>query len=240
MKREHVDPVLIQGDSILGDTHWEHPSWAVVQVGRVSGLADLFGSALQHQHYIKLSIGRAQKIVSDNGEERAFGGLRGEIVEILLSEAQWAQLLSSMNMGQGVPCTLNYLDKKKVPECPPSRLSAQFHEAVQEDVKKLALQLQELQQVMSERFSDKRALTKDEKNELLGRANSAIRTLTDKLPFIQQMFQEKLEEQVAGAKIEIDSFLAFKAQLLGFQEITDKVASLGAGFDKALPEGEKK
>lgn len=237
-KRNIVEPTLVSEDKQMGDRTYEHPAWGIIQVGRRSGLADLFGSALQHQHYISLSIGPARKIVSDHGEERASGSIRGELIEVNMSEAQWAQLLSSMNMGGGIPCTLNYVNGQRVPEAPPSEMVDQYHDAAKERAREIGKELLELQETIKTRFADKKPLTVKEKDELLGKVNMTVMALVDRLPFVQSMMQEALEKQVAAAKTEIDSFLQYKAQLLGFKEISDKVAQLGSGVEFEPEEGE--
>ena len=237
--RQQVEPKLVNRDERMGDTTYEHPAWGIIQVSRVSGLVDLFGSGLQHHHFIRLSIGPARKVVTDHGEERTSGSLRGELIEVLLSEAQWAQLLSSMNMGGGVPCTLNYVNGQQVPASPPSKMVDQFHDAAKSQAKEIGKELLELQETIKTRFADKKPLTVKEKEQLLGQLNMTVMALVDRLPFVQSMMQEKLEEQVAAAKTEIDSFLQFKAQLLGFKEITEKIASLAAGEEKAMGPGDE-
>jgi hypothetical protein len=234
-QRNIVEPTLVSEDKQMGDRTYEHPAWGMVQVSRVSGLVDLFGSALQHHHFVRLSIGSARKVVSDSGEDRHSGSIRGEIVEVLLSEAQWAQLLSSMNMGGGVPCTLNYISGERLPEMPPSAMVDQYHDAAKQQTQEIGQELLDLQKAIAERFADKKPLTIKEKEDLLGRVNSTVRALVDRLPFIQSMMQEALEKQVAAAKTEIDSFLQFKAQLLGFQQITEKIASLSDGKGEEEP-----
>lgn len=236
-QRNIVEPTLVDRDEHLGDTTYEHPAWGVIQVSRRSGLADLFGSALQHQHFISLSIGPAKKVVTDHGEERASGSIRGELIEINMSEAQWAQLLSSLNMGGGIPCTLTYVNGQRVPEAPPSRMVDQYHDAAKERAKEIGKELLELRQTIETRFADKKPLTVKEKEELLGKVNMAVMGLVDRLPFVQSMMQEALEKQVAAAKTEIDSFLQYKAQLLGFKQITDKITTLTEGDIKELGDG---
>ena len=236
-QRHIVEPVLVGEDKQMGDKTYEHPAWGIIQVSRRSGLADLFGSALQHQHYVSLSIGPARKVVTDHGEERASGSIRGELIEINMSEAQWGQLLSSMNMGGGTPCTLTYVNGQRVPEAPPSKMVDQYHDAAKERAREVGKELLELQEAIKTRFADKKPLTVKEKEELLNQINMTVMGLVDRLPFVQSMMQEALEKQVAAAKTEIDSFLQYKAQLLGFKQITDKIATLTEGDIKELGDG---
>ena len=97
----------------------KHPAYGMVGFYRVSGNPGrLFGSSLKnHESYIALRIGTGERIHS-NGWDRYYGSLRGEHVEVMLSSAQFAELLTSMNVGNGVPCTIAYLGGKKVERAP--------------------------------------------------------------------------------------------------------------------------
>lgn len=235
MMNEKNEPKLVSEDNVLGKKY-EHPSWGVIQVSRVSGQKQLLGSNLKHQHFVTLNIGRGKKYIGDSGEERIHGGMRGELIEVALSEAQWAQLLSSMNMGSGVPCTLTYINKERMPECPEDDVRERFHRTVQADVAGFANNLNKLQREIAARFEDPKALTKVEKKEILSKLDSVLTELQSNMPFVLEMFEEKLEQQVAAAKTDIDSFLAYKAQLLGMKDLQEHLA-LNEGDARELSPG---
>lgn len=235
------EPVLVSEDNVLGK-QYQHPSYGVVQLSRVSGLKTLFGSNLRHQHFVALRIGGASRYVGDSGEERIHGSsMRGELVEVCMSEAQFGQLLSSMNMGTGVPCTLTYVNKQQIADCPVDHVKERFQETIKEDARKLSAQLSKIKSEIAARFADPRALTKVEKQDLLKKLDLALMEMTENIPFVQEMMQEKLEEQVIAAKTEIDSHLQMRAQQIGMQNIQERVAVLGEGFDDrpALPSGKE-
>ena len=221
------------------ERRYKHPAWGLVHTSRNSGLKSLFGSHLNHHHYITLSIGPAEKVVTDNGEERYVGSIRGEIIEICLSETQWGQLLSSMGMGNGIPCTINYLNREKVPDSPDTTFRQNFEEAVKTDLRTLGQELIDLQKKVEARLSDSKPLNKSERAELLRDLASATRMLTDKIPFVQNIMKEALEQQVAAAKSEIDGFLQHKARTLGLSQIQNQVAMLSDGEVEAGETEEK-
>ena len=84
----------------------KHPAFGTIGVFRTSGQRHLFGSPLQrHQGYVTIRVNHAEKVRSGRGYYWYFA--RKNIIEVALSEAQFAQLITSWNVGEGVPCTLD-------------------------------------------------------------------------------------------------------------------------------------
>jgi hypothetical protein len=86
-------------------TRESHPAWGLVSASRVTSTpgAVLFDSDIRHQHYIRLTVKRATR---DRDLKRDWIHDTGpELIEINMSEAQWAAMTSSMNTS-GVPCTI--------------------------------------------------------------------------------------------------------------------------------------
>ena len=99
----------------------EHPSYGLVRISRVTGgpgAQNLFGSPLaRHYGTIRLSIGTA-KWIHGLHHDHYHGSLRGEHIGIEMSAAQFADMITSLNMGSGTPCTLRYLAGVEVPPPP--------------------------------------------------------------------------------------------------------------------------
>jgi hypothetical protein len=95
----------------------QHPAWALIGASRVSATpgATLFDSDVQHGHYVVIQIKRAVR-TRDLHHDRIYG--REEYIEVAVSEAQWASFVSTMNAGDGVPCTLMRRDHQGVPGMP--------------------------------------------------------------------------------------------------------------------------
>lgn len=81
-----------------------HPAFAVISAVRTSGgAAVLFDSDIQHQHTITVTISRASR--QRDLHRDWIHGEREHLIEVEMSEAQWASFVSSINT-TGVPCTL--------------------------------------------------------------------------------------------------------------------------------------
>jgi hypothetical protein len=109
------NPVTVETTGPQAGTRTTHPCFAQIRASRVNGLTNLYDSDFQHNHFVSISIYRSEL---DRHLNRDWHHSRDELIEVNLSEAQWATFVSSMNVGCGVPCTLSYLHGKFVPQLP--------------------------------------------------------------------------------------------------------------------------
>lgn len=88
----------------------EHPAFGMIHASRISGQRNLFMVDYPQGHFVRLTIAPAtliRDLSNDWVHSRAY-----PLIEVDLSEVQWARMISSMNT-TGVPCTLNqYADPK--------------------------------------------------------------------------------------------------------------------------------
>jgi len=90
----------------------EHPSFALMQFVRVQGGDNiLFGSSIKHDNRIMLRINRSEHC--RNFHKFSYYP-KEKYIEVEMSESQFAEAITSMNMGTGVPVTLRSLNGKKI------------------------------------------------------------------------------------------------------------------------------
>src|SRR3546814_5396409 len=70
--------------------------------------SDLF----PHQNFVSIRICRSS-LNRDLSNDWHYG--KDQMMEVNMSEAQWATFVSSMNVGSGTPCTLASVDGQPVP-----------------------------------------------------------------------------------------------------------------------------
>jgi hypothetical protein len=202
-----------------------HPSWGTVTVHRISGSANLFDSVAQHQHFIGISIHRATR--TRNLNQYLIHGGRKELIKIMLTESQFARLLSSAGDGGGVPCTISRLQGEMIPGAPPDKIGATYRQEVKESGKEATAALREVEKTL-EALLEGKTIKKSQIKELQNTIHSACRVVDDHLPFLVGQVEEKLEQVVNEAKTNIDAFLQLRAQQLGIEKmLTD--------FDRAVP-----
>ena len=194
--------------SPLGGTITTHPAFAQIGAARLSGGdAVLYGSDFRHRNTIRLSIHRSE-LRRSTARDWHFD--REELIEVELSEAQWATMISSLN-SDSVPCTLRHLGTQVIPHliAPPNQ-QQQFETDFRD---RLAL----AQQALTE-LRDKIAaagLSGKKQDELTRTLETAARNIDGNLEFVAQRFGEHMEEVTEQAKIEVEAYAQATIQRAG-------------------------
>lgn len=181
----------------------EHPAYAMVGAYRVSagppGIA-LYGSDFLHQHYVSIKIVRSE--MARTGSHDYHHSI-DQLIEVNLSEAQWATFVSAMNVGYGVPCTLNWLPGERIPEITRTQTRRQLHrDEVGETMQEAIEALDEL--IAAAPTKKLRAL-----------AERARREITDGVPWVTEQFEVAAEKTIEKAKIEINAYTTMQVQRAG-------------------------
>lgn len=195
-----------------------HPSFATVALNRVSSTGTtLFDSPLKHQHFINLSIHKAHKVRHLNQD---WVHADEELIEVRMSEVQFANFITSSGIGGGVPCTLNRFDGKSVPECPSEHARETYENEVKDDLKELTTLLKGLVKTVEEIVAKPR-LNVEDKNKLREAAQDAYMKVSDSLPFLHQQFTEKMDKTVSQARAEAIAHVHQVIQKAGLAKIVD-------------------
>jgi len=220
------------------ETTEEHPSYGLVKVSRIQGHpGPLFGSQLRdHGTFIGLKIKRGERSSHDG---RDWYLSRGDLIEVWLSAAQFAELLTTMNMGSGVPCTIKRIwDDDGYHEVPP----VPKDEAVESDrvnsefkakMSRLNVEFSEAIQGMLKFLDQKGPVPAGKKNEFKKLVEKIDREISANMPYWLKSFQESVEKTVVSAKSEVDAMMTSVIQRAGLKAIQ----SDPAGAVKQLTEG---
>lgn len=189
-----------------GDDGYEtHPAWGLIGASRVSaggtGYA-LFDSDILHHHFVVVRLRRAIR-KRDLGHDYKHG--EDEIVQIAMSEAQWASFVSTMNVGDGVPCTIESVEKERLPgvEYEP-RLAVSMDEvgrAAEKAIEQIQTAFDAYQEHKS--VANRKAL------------ESAIRNAPANMSFAAKTLSEHAENVVQRARADIEAIVTAKADQLG-------------------------
>lgn len=211
------------------DTIETHESFGMIQFSRVSGsAARLFGSAIEHhQHFIRLYIRRGERIMSSLGYERYTETGRVPIVEIDLSAAQFAEAITCMNVGSGVPCTIRGVEGSRMDEVPEMEsevrlIDSNFRERTEEMTVAAKKHLAEIDAILAASSAKK-----TDKEKIRTAIWTWERHVRDSAPFMLKQFREAIESHSAKAKTEIESFVVSVVHKLGMKSVKD-LARLGA------------
>ena len=211
--------------SMRDEKQFEHPSYATVQFSRThGGRRPLFGTPLR-EHYtrILLTVRRATR-----SHGLSYDRIMGDdtLVELEMSGAQFVELLTTMNIGTGVPATLRYTASDGQIEEPPS-------EATESELIQTGFEegLENLDRFLADGYAEaetlfkKKALSKDDKKRLLWLLGKTRQEVKSNWPFVLESFREAAQRVVTHAKSEVDNFIATAVHLTGLKALREKSAA---------------
>lgn len=198
----------------------EHPAYGAAMFNRQTGNAGrLFGSPLKdHSSTVSLTISRAV-VKHDLGQDWIHGTGR-ELIEVRFSAAQFADLLTNMNHGSGVPCTIERvgIDRMEgIPENEPvehEKVVEAFKEQNQDTVDRLQDALKKVRELLK-----KPKLSKDDKDSIEWILGKALQDVKDNAPFMLQQFGEAATKVVTHAKAEVAAATRIVVERLGMQKL---------------------
>jgi hypothetical protein len=208
---------------------FNHPSYVAVSFSRRSGNPRLFGSNLPtHYGYVTLVVSKAT-LVRDDHDDRYASSISGDIIEIDFSSAQFAELLTTMNVACGTPGTLRRFQNTLVPEPPelPGRVE-NIQTAFEVDLRETAAEVLGKDVPRARAILNQKSLTKADRAELVTMFERVAQKLTDHVPFIVEMLNEAVGQRVSAAKAEVDAVMATTLTRLGMRTL-EQVKELGDG-----------
>ncbi|WP_019584546.1 hypothetical protein [Thioalkalivibrio sp. ALE16] len=207
-------------------TRYDHPAYGAVTVSRRQGQSRLFGSSLNHQQTIALSISRAhldRQLSSDfiYPEHR-------ELIEIEMSETQWAKVVASVGLGSGTPVTLRRVPDtdnpaKLVPgiaddEHPDSLHKKELKEGTEKALRETREALEELEALASAPGSVPK-----------GKLKAAVRSMKIRLEnapsnvaHVHSQFVEAMESAKESAKTEVEGYIHGLSLQTGLESLREQ------------------
>lgn len=216
-------PKTVTRDGVRDETRTTHPAYAQIGASRVSsggagnGVA-LYGSDFMHNDFVAIRIKRSQLGRNLNHD---WHYAYDEMIEVMLSYSQWAEFVSTMNSGEGVPCTLRAVDGKLMPGLPkPETRSTQFIQEQQKDMENLIALVVDAEKQVAELNISQKA-----KAVMLNLAFKIKQELKSNLPFVMKSFGKHMENTVEKAKTEVHAYVENRIHRAG-------LAAMGAAANK--------
>lgn len=217
-----VEPVTTEDPRGRG-SRTTHPAFAQISVSRVQGNAVLYGSDFKHQHFMRVRIARSEL---QRDLSRDWHYAREDMIEVDLSEAQWATFVSSPNAGGGVPCTLHAFDGQLMPRLTLQNKTDKFKQEVGDHLDGAR---NELDALLAE--IEGMNIPKAKKAALAQRASKAKQEIEANMPFVAEQFGEHVEKTVEKAKVEINAYMTTTVQRAGLEALLHKERPLQIELD---------
>lgn len=203
----------------------KHPSFGVISISRVQGTRRaLFGSSVEHQHFINLSIHRASFSRELNGDWIHAESI--PIVEVEMSTTQFADAITNLNHGTGTPVTLIRIEGKEIPEGPFENKVATFTKEFESSMKKIVSDLNP-DFVGIEKLLQKPSIGKKDKEEILEFLRLIKQDLKSNMPYVKKQFDTQIEKTLSEAKGEFEAFVEAKVHQLGLEGFKAELKKVG-------------
>lgn len=226
----------------------EHDSYVLLQFNREGGERDeLFGSHLKvHNNVISLKVSKAQEITDESGNVHYYAKASSKLIEVVLSSSQFAELITTMNIGSGVPGTMTSFDGKSVEpppknvEMPIEKVRSSFQSTMNKACESITSMRKKLEQLL-----DKKTLSVNDKKEIILAFTQAEMHIKHNAPDVLDRFEEAAEKVVASSKAEIDAIITHNIFSKGITSLkADNSIGLlshapppGSVFEEGIEEG---
>ncbi len=187
------------------DTEVSHESFGMMSFSRIQTRgAVLHGSDLKHNTIILMRIYHSVK-------RRKYGcdwhQAKGLVVEAEMSQNQFSELITSMNIGDGIPVTLKHTERDGMMENPEfasviEQNRGEFKEKTEEVVQNAETLLTNMKILLRKSGTLKKA----DRNDLISDMEKIVREIGSDMPFMEECFEKSMDSAVTDAKGTIEAF----------------------------------
>ena len=204
-----------------------HPSFGMVSLSRVTSSHGklLFGSTIKPQSWIVLRVARGDK---QHSLGKDWYHANESLIEVNLSPAQFAELITTFNCGSGVPCTISRFDDKNV-ECfseeDDTKESRQIIEKLRQYGSSITKPIDTFLQRLEGMVADKK-ISRKNADELKSHMRGLSQNLESNIPFYVEQLDKSIDKVVVQKKAEMDAFATTMIHNLGMEKL-EEIKKLG-------------
>lgn len=201
---------------------YRHPAFGMLGFKRVSGGDNvLFGSSIKHNDRIQMEIKHAEQDRTLY-DDHYYG--RKTIIEIEMSYSQFAECITAMNVGNGVPCTIQYTEKDgRIPAIEENNSKReQFRNEFSDTISKAMEQVQMQINQIQESIDTKKSLGVKDRKEIVSQLRQVKYNIGCNLDFCVSQFDEQMDKSTMEAKGEIEAFCQNKINSIAQAALVEK------------------
>lgn len=203
----------------MTDKFEKDKSWGTIVFNRCygGGGIELFGSDIENNTYIELTIKHAQKCRS-LGRDFTMGD--DTVVQVKLSPLQFSELLTNMNVGDGVPCTIKYTQKDGFIEYKPEKRKIEIISAERE--KATDTQIETLETIYDNivNLLDTNKIPKTQGREIADKLSCVLNFLKNGgSDFLRKQSNEEIENMILEAKTQVSDYVNTKIFSVGLEKL---------------------
>ena len=128
------------------------------------------------------------------------------IVEVEMSYTQFAEAITSLNIGEGIPVTITKVNGTFVEPCPYSDRQKVMRREVDEATRDLVRQLEKRSEEIQKLLDEKRVLSREDRRNI-----------------VSTLFAEQMDKTVTEAKGEFETYLQNKMNSIALAAISEQM-----------------
>jgi len=198
----------------------KHESFGMMGFSRVQCSGDgqvLHGSDLKHNTIIRMTLSHGTK---KRGLSHDWYHAEDTIVEVEMSQNQFSEMITSMNMGSGIPVTLNYTEKDGRLESPEFVSVVEIHEnEFKQQTKDTVKDMEDLLTAMKDLLSGSGTVKKADRETMINQAEKVVREIGSNMPYMEKCFAESMDKVVTDAKGNIEAFYQHRVIAAGLEAL---------------------
>jgi hypothetical protein len=201
MRQDIVNPEI--SINSYGDTVSSHPAYLKISASRISSYPgiNLYGSEFSHKNSIRIRFNTSEDHI-DGSNVSSYS--KKEIFECEMSESQWSSFISSMNMGEGVNCTLIHQKGEYAPSLPEAKSkNSEFVKEFSDTMKTSIEGMNKLETLIKDS-----GISNKKSNEMSLLIDVVKNNVECNIEYIIEKFGVHMESVKAKAKTEIDAYVS--------------------------------
>lgn len=195
-----------------------HESFGIAGFSRTSRGGDgcpLFGSSILHSNTIVFKVHRG--LVDRHLEQDWYhADSRTPIVEIEMSQSQFAEMITSMNMGDGIPVTIRSVEGVRMEEPAYENKRMQASNDFKKRMKEFGDRIDAYEADMLKKVEKLSKKDQEEMKKMIEQLSQEVRS---NIPFYEDQFTRQMNKTVVEAKAEVEAFVNNKIMSTGIEAI---------------------
>ena len=194
------------GIIMFDEKEQKHESFAMMSFNRIQchGGQTLHGSDLKHNTIIEMNLHHSRVRRGLNHNWYYADKL---IASVAMSQNQFSELITSMNMGDGIPVTLTHTERDGVIESPEFSNVDELHDdEFKETSKRVATDAIDMLATMKEIFAGSGTVKKADRNKMLHDMEMVVQDIVSNMPYMEKCFRETMDNIKTDAKSTIEAY----------------------------------
>ncbi len=191
---------------MFDETEKTHESFGMMSFNRVQCNYGevLHGSALKHSTFIEMRLHHSSM---KRGLSHDWHHAQGRIASVRMSQNQFSELITSMNMGDGIPVTLGFTERDGELESPEfSSITETHRNEFTQKTKDVVGDAEALLASMKDLLSGSGTVKKADRETMLKQVEKVVREIGANMPHMEKTFAKAMDNVVTDAKGTIEAF----------------------------------